>query len=108
MVLSMPSPFKHPATGVYWYRQRVPARFASSVKGKMVTVTVDGHPSSPTLGADIKVSLRTKSPAEAKRLALEAHAEFDRIWRPCMNTHIRAPLRAGKNVSISLAHDTAG
>lgn len=61
MVLSMPSPFKHPATGVYWYRQRVPARLASSAKGKIVTVTVYGHPSSPTLGADIKVSLRTKA-----------------------------------------------
>ncbi|MDB5588851.1 MAG: integrase family protein [Devosia sp.] len=33
-----------------------------------------------TLGADLKVSLRTKSPAEAKRLAKEAQDEFDRVW----------------------------
>lgn len=93
MVLSMPSPFKHPSTGVYWYRQRVPARVASAAKGKLVTVTVDGHPSSPTLGADIKVSLPTKSPAEAKRLALEAQAEFDRIWLSFENGPVRLTLR---------------
>ena len=80
MVLSMPSPYKHPATGVYWYRQRVPARLLPVAKGKKVTVTIDGHPSSPTLGSDLKVSLRTKSPAQAKRLAMEAQSEFDRVW----------------------------
>lgn len=66
MVLSMPSPYKHPATGVYWYRQRVPARVASAARGRLVTVTIDGHPP----GADIKVSLSTKNPA--KRLTREA------------------------------------
>ncbi|MDB5538203.1 MAG: hypothetical protein JWQ65_3078, partial [Devosia sp.] len=50
MVLSMPSPYKHLATGVYWYRQRVPARFSTAAKGKVVTVTVDRLPSSMTLG----------------------------------------------------------
>lgn len=80
MVLSMPSPYKHPATGVYWYRQRVPTRLKSAAKGKVVTVTIDGQSSSPTIGDDIKVSLRTKTPAEAKRLAGDAQAEFDRIW----------------------------
>ncbi|MCZ7453340.1 DUF6538 domain-containing protein [Rhizobium rhizogenes] len=80
MVLSMPSPFKHPATGVYWYRQRVPARLKSVAKGRAVTVTIDGYPSHPTIGDEIKVSLRTKLPADAKRFALEAQSEFDRIW----------------------------
>jgi integrase len=80
MVLSMPSPYKHPATGVYWYRQRVPARLKTTAKGKTVTVTIDGHPSFPMIGDEIKVSLRTKLPAEAKRAAQEAQAEFDRIW----------------------------
>lgn len=80
MVLSMPSPYKHPATGVYWYRQRVPARLKATAKGKSVTVTIDGYASFPTIGEEIKVSLRTKAPTEAKRLAQEAQAEFDRIW----------------------------
>ncbi|MBI4047730.1 MAG: hypothetical protein HY371_13020, partial [Devosia nanyangense] len=93
MVLSMPSPYKHPTTGVYWYRQRVPARLVSLVKGKRVAVTIDGHPSSPTLGNDIKVSLRTKSPAEAKRLALEAQSEFDRVWLSFENGPVRLSLK---------------
>jgi len=80
MVLSMPSPYKHPTTGVYWYRQRVPARLKASAKGRAVTVTIGGHASSPMIGEDLKVSLRTKMPAEAKRLANEAQAEFDRVW----------------------------
>ena len=80
MVLAMPSPFKHPITGVYWYRQRVPARLKATAKGQPATVTIDGHVSFLTIGAEIKVSLRTKSPAEAKRVAPEAQAEFDRIW----------------------------
>ncbi|WP_454685518.1 DUF6538 domain-containing protein [Agrobacterium leguminum] len=80
MVLSMPSPYKHPSTGVYWYRQRVPARLKTVARGKSVTVTIDGYVSCPTIGDDIKVSLRTKMPADAKKIAPEAQAEFDRIW----------------------------
>ncbi len=80
MVLSMPSPYKHPETGVYWYRQRVPARLVTSAKGKTVTVTIDGRPSRPKIGADIKVTLATKMPAIAKQRAHEAQSEFDRVW----------------------------
>lgn len=93
MVLAMPSPYKHPSTGVYWYRQRVPARLQSAAKGKLVTVTIDGYPSTPTLGADIKVSLRTKSPAEAKRLSLEAQGEFDRVWMGFETGPVRLTLK---------------
>ncbi|MDP9732120.1 UNVERIFIED_ORG: integrase [Rhizobium sp. SORGH_AS260] len=93
MVLSMPSPYKHPSTGVYWYRQRVPARLKSIAKGKSVTVTIDGYASCPTIGDDIKVSLRTKTPADAKRLAPEAQAEFDRIWLSFENGPVTLTLR---------------
>ncbi|CDP51563.1 hypothetical protein [Devosia sp. DBB001] len=56
-------------------------------------MTIDGHPSSPVLGNDIKVSLRTKSPAEAKRLALEAQSEFDRVWLSFENCPVRLSLK---------------
>lgn len=80
MVLSMPSPYKHPATGVYWLRQRVPARLSAIAKGLMVTVTAEGMPSSITLGAEIKVSLRTKDPIEAKhrgRAFASGHKKYE-------------------------------
>ena len=50
MVLPMPSPYKHKSTGVYWLKQRVPARLAAVAKGKTVTVTVDEVPCVVKLG----------------------------------------------------------
>ncbi len=49
MVLPMASPWKHPKTGVYYLRKRVPADLIGSV-GKR----------------EIKRSLGTKDPAEAR------------------------------------------
>lgn len=80
MALSMPRPYKHPRTGVYWYRQRVPSALLTAAKGKRVTVTIDGRITTPKIGNDLTVSLDTKDVAEAKRRANEAQAEFDRIW----------------------------
>lgn len=80
MVLSMPRPYKHQKTGVYWYRQRVPAHLKSVARGQTVTVNVEGHLSHPKVGDTIQVSLGTKDPAEAKRLSNEAQSQFDQVW----------------------------
>src|SRR5690554_2852477 len=93
MVLPMPSPYKHPATGVYWIKQRVPARLLARAKGHLVTVTVDEVPSEVKLGEYIKVSLRTKNAAEAKKRAVEAEAEFSRIWLSFENGPVSLTLR---------------
>lgn len=93
MVLSMPSPYKHPSTGVYWLKQRVPARLLAVAKGKSVTVTVDGMPCTVKLGDYIKVSLRTKTIAEAKQRANEAEAEFNRIWLSFENGPVKLTLK---------------
>jgi hypothetical protein len=45
----MARPFRHPVTGIYWYRKRVPDALRSIV-GKR----------------EEKVSLKTRDPAEAK------------------------------------------
>jgi len=80
MVLFMPRPFKHPRTGVYWYRQRVPVLLRTIARGKRVTVTIDGRISTPKIGNELTVSLDTKDVAEAKHRGNQAQAEFDRIW----------------------------
>lgn len=80
MVLPMPSPYKHPDTGVYWLKQRVPARLVAVARGKMVTVTVDEVPCVVKVGEYLKVSLRTKDAAEAKRRGYETEGEFSRVW----------------------------
>ncbi|MDR3475926.1 MAG: hypothetical protein P4M09_30140 [Devosia sp.] len=63
MVLSMARPWKHPKTGIYWLRRRVPDRLREVV-GKL----------------EIKKSLETKDPAEAKRLHAAALVELDETW----------------------------
>jgi integrase len=63
MALAMARPWKHPKTGVYWFRKRVPASLQPSV-GK----------------SEEKFSLRTKDPAEAKRLHAAAIVKVDQRW----------------------------
>ena len=60
----MPSPFKHPKTGVYWLRLRVPRDLRSAV-GR----------------GELRRSLRTKDPAEAKRLFPAALQAIQREWQ---------------------------
>lgn len=69
MVLCMARPFKHPKTGMYWLRRRVPADLVPII-GKREEL----------------LSLKTKDASEAKRLHATALAEIDARW---------ATLRAG-------------
>jgi len=80
MVLAMTRPTKHPKTGVYLYRQRVPRDVLPVAKGQQVTVTIDGKSFTLKVGSELKVSLRTKDGPKAKELAAEAQSEFNRIW----------------------------
>lgn len=63
MSLKMSSPWKHPKTGVYWIRRRVPAHL----------VAVVGR-------SEEKQSLRTKEPGEAKRAFAIAMAAIEERW----------------------------
>tara|TARA_R110000751_G_scaffold132651_6_gene235152 strand:+ start:245 stop:898 length:654 start_codon:yes stop_codon:yes gene_type:complete len=63
MVLAMTRPQKHPKTGVYYFRQRVPTDLVS-VLGK----------------AEEKFSLRTKDIAEAKAKYLTARQKVQNEW----------------------------
>ncbi|ESX64346.1 hypothetical protein X758_31730 [Mesorhizobium sp. LSHC416B00] len=63
MVLAMSRPTKHPKTGVYWFRKRVPADI-TALTGRKEAIK--------TLG--------TKDPEEAKRKYIEVLAEFEREW----------------------------
>ncbi|RUV37507.1 hypothetical protein EOB49_11190 [Mesorhizobium sp. M7A.F.Ca.MR.148.00.0.0] len=63
MVLAMSRPTKHPKTGVYWFRKRVPADI-TALTGRKEAIK--------TLG--------TKDPEEAKRKFIEVLAEFEREW----------------------------
>ena len=59
----MSSPWKHPKTGMYWVRRRVPSHLVDRV-GKR----------------EEKKSLGTKDPVEAKRLYTQVNADIEARW----------------------------
>jgi len=63
MVLAMSRPAKHPKTGTYLFRKRVPRHLQQLVGSRAV-----------------KRSLGTKNPNEAKRLYLETAEVVEREW----------------------------
>ncbi|WP_419828880.1 DUF6538 domain-containing protein [Methylobacterium sp.] len=69
MILPIPRPWRHPATGTYWFRRRVP-KDMQLLLGR----------------TEEKASLRTKDPATARRVHLEKCREVEERW---------ARLRAG-------------
>lgn len=82
MSLNMSSPWKHPKTGMYWVRRRVPAHLVERL-GKR----------------EEKRSLGTKDPAEAKRLFTQANAEIEARW-----TNLeRGEVKLGLREALSLA-----
>ncbi len=82
MALSMSRPWKHPKTGVYWLRKRIPDDLRP-ILGKL----------------EEKRSLKTRDPAEAKRRHLEALAQLETQW---------ANLRAGpQTLTERDAHELA-
>ena len=82
MALAMSRPWKHPKTGVYWLRKRVPDDLRALV-GKR----------------EEKRSLKTRDPAEAKRQLVQALGELETQW---------ANLRAGpRTLSEREAHELA-
>ena len=63
MVCAVGTPQRHPESGVYFFRKRVPGRLRAKV-GK----------------AEIKFSLRTRDPVIARLRNLEAMVEVERAW----------------------------
>jgi len=80
MALAMARPWKHPKTGIYWRRKRVPGDLR------------------PLLGKqEEKRSLGTRDCAKAKRLHAQALIELEQLW-----TNLRAP---PKPISEREAHE---
>lgn len=69
MVLRMTSAHRHPKTGVYKFRKRVPERLR------------------PILGrTEVTISLGTKDPHEARRLHAQVSAEIEKQWAALLAT----------------------
>ncbi len=81
MVLSMPRPYRHSKTDVWWYRERVPVDLRSAAKGQTVTLMIAGRVAQHKIGAELRVSLGTKDAQEAKERHAEVAPQFDAIWK---------------------------
>jgi hypothetical protein len=71
MALAMVRPWKHPKTGIYWLCKRVPDELQAAV-GKR----------------EEKFSLKTRDPAEAKRVFAASLVALEERWG-----NLRAPVR---------------
>ena len=78
MALAITRPWKHPKSGIYWLRKRVPDDLLAAV-GKR----------------EEKFSLNTRDPAEAKRLLAAALVALEERWG-----NLRAPVRKLDNSEL--------
>jgi integrase len=85
----MPSPYKHPKTGVYWFRQRVPADIRAVAKGRTAHVHIGARTAAYTIGAELKVSLGTKDPAQARERASSVDSQFRSLWSTFRNGPVK-------------------
>jgi hypothetical protein len=92
VALASARPYRHPKTGVYYFRRRVPAHLA-------------GH-----FGRTVeKRSLGTKDPSEARIRFAEVAAEFDALWRETGALLVqRATPRTPRELSHKEIHAIAG
>lgn len=72
MVLQMPSPIKHPKTGVYWLKVRVPSDLVGLVGTKTISRT-----------------LSTKDPAAAKVAFTATLGDLQREWKALRSESVR-------------------
>nr|WP_162623641.1 tyrosine-type recombinase/integrase [Paracoccus saliphilus] len=77
----MASPWKHPESGFFYLRERVPVAIAEQAKGRRVVVPVDGQPIAVAVNGLVKLSLRTKDVTTAKERYREAAAALQEHWR---------------------------
>jgi hypothetical protein len=76
MVCALGTPKRHPESGIYPFRKRVPERLKESV-GR----------------SEIKFSLRTRDPVVARIRNLEEMARLERAWSGIDGTVVDAPDR---------------
>ncbi|SDR63796.1 Site-specific recombinase XerD [Rhizobiales bacterium GAS113] len=80
MVLSMSQPWKHPKTGVWYFRGRVPAELRDKLKGRKLSLRVGGEDRTVTLSEFAKVSLGTKDNGEAKLRHAAVQSQLQERW----------------------------
>jgi Domain of unknown function (DUF6538) len=80
MIIVMSRPWRHPDTGVFYFRSRLPADLKKVVAGRSLTVDVEGAGSTVKLADTLKISLRTKDEGEARLRHASVQAQVQQRW----------------------------
>jgi len=81
----MSQPWRHPKTGILYFRSRLPADVAESLAGRTFTLDVAGGATTIRLNGWIKVSLRTKDHGEARLRHASVQAQIQSRWQAARN-----------------------
>ncbi len=76
----MARPWRHPKSGVWYFRSRLPADLKDRADGRTVRINIAGVESTIRLTEIVKVSLRTKADSEARQRHSSVQAQFEQRW----------------------------
>lgn len=103
MGLRMASPCKHPKSGIYYLRERVPSAIAEQAKGRRLAVPVGGQAVEVRANGWVKLSLRTKDVTTAKERYREAAAALQALWHLMQQEVATGPVRLTERQIEALA-----
>lgn len=89
MIIGMSRPWRHPQSGVFYYRARLPAELLATHRGTSINVDVAGELTTVRLGNIIKVSLRTKENGEARLRHTSVQSQLEQRWASAKGKAVR-------------------
>lgn len=89
MIIGMSRPWRHPQTGVFYYRARLPAELLPTHRGSSIDIEVAGELTTVTLGNIIKLSLRTKDKGEARLRHTSVQNQLEQRWASAKGKAVR-------------------
>ncbi len=102
MILRMARPWKHPDSGYYYLRERLPRDLPLEARGLRVAFPAAAGGSSFKISPKaqhVKASLRTRDPREAKERHAAASAHLNAVWAAVR----RGPKRLSKMQLVALS-----
>jgi hypothetical protein len=81
VIIRMSQPWRHPKTGILYFRARLPADLVKPLTGRTLTLDVAGAASTIRLNGWIKVSLKTKDLREARLRHASVQAQVQSRWQ---------------------------
>lgn len=95
MGLAMASPYRHPKTGIFWYRRRTPADLRQA-RDRLAELGIK-------VPAEVKHTLRTHEPSEAKRRFTTANGRQEERWQAWRKVRDEGPRKLSQKEVFALS-----